>query len=98
MLLERVHPILAAIGDVVDEIHDARQRAEDEEGGEGLSDRLGIEERGRVAALAEHQRGEDDQVLRPLRGAQGLEQETSATGRRRDGHHVFRLPMPLGLR
>jgi hypothetical protein len=69
-----VHPILLAIGDVVNQVDDARQHAEDGERADGQRNGLGIEKRGGGAALTEHQRGEDDEIFGPLRRAQRHEE------------------------
>jgi hypothetical protein len=65
-----VAPVRFAIGDVVHEVDDARERAEDDEGLNRKADGTGVEERADEpaidAALAEDQRREDKQVLRPL--------------------------------
>jgi hypothetical protein len=66
--------ILLAIRHVVDQVDDAGEDAEDAERGERLADGLGHEERRRRRLLPEEQRGEDDQVLGPLRRAQGHEE------------------------
>ncbi len=58
-----------AIGDVVDQIHAAGQRAEDAEGFDRCEDRLAIEQ-----AFGEDQPGEDQEVLGPLAGAEGEEE------------------------
>ena len=54
-------PILLAVHDVVDEIHDARQRAEDGEGANRSNDGSGVGE-----TLPEEQAGEDEEILGPL--------------------------------
>jgi hypothetical protein len=56
-------PIAIAIGDVVHQVHDARERAENHEGRRGTAngDRIG-------EPLAEQQPGEDEEVLGPLAG------------------------------
>jgi hypothetical protein len=58
------------IGEIVEEIDGARQRAEHEERGQGQSEGLGIEQ-----PAAEECGSEHDQVLRPLLGTNGDEQE-----------------------
>ncbi len=67
--LRRVQPIGLAIDDVVDQVHDARQRAEHHERLDRPHDGRRITE-----PTAEDQRREDDQVLRPLMWTQGDEQ------------------------
>ncbi len=59
-----MHPIGFAIRDVVDEVHDAGESAEDDERRDGPPDSVCVQE-----ALAEDQRGEEHEVLRPLRRA-----------------------------
>ena len=75
MALERVQPILLAIGDVVDEIHDARQaRRRWRRPPSVCAIAWGSRNAGAVPRWPKQQRGEDDQVLRPLRRAQGHEE------------------------
>ena len=58
-----------AIGDVVDQVDHARQRAEDHERRQRVEDRRQVRE-----ALPEQQRQEHDEVLDPLRRTQRDEQ------------------------
>ena len=58
---QRMTAIAAAIGDVVHQVDDTGQRAEDGEGDDRVADRGRIEE-----PAAEEQAGEYQQVLRPL--------------------------------
>jgi hypothetical protein len=59
-----MQPVLVAIGDVVEEIDRAGERAEDGEGAERRP------QRGREEPLREYQPAEDEQVLDPLPRAQ----------------------------
>ena len=72
--LDRMQAIVVAVGDVVDEVDDARQRAEHDERADRVGDGGRVEERRGLAALAEKQRAEHEEVLRPLRGAQRHEE------------------------
>ncbi len=59
-----MQPIGLAIRDVVDEVHDAGERAEDDERRDRPPDGVCVQQ-----ALTEDQRGEEHEVLRPLRRA-----------------------------
>ena len=59
-------PIRFAVRDVVDQVDHARQRAEDDERGNGMEQCLHVQQ-----PLGKHQWKEDDEVLRPLRRAEG---------------------------
>jgi hypothetical protein len=61
MLLERVQAVRLAVHEIVEQVDDAGQRAEDGERGHRAGDRIRVEQ-----LLAEDQPREDDQVLRPL--------------------------------
>jgi len=63
-----------AIGDVIEEIHRARQRAEDDERRQGAQRRVAIEQ-----TAAEDQAGKQQEVLRPLLGAQRDEERKRQT-------------------
>jgi hypothetical protein len=69
-----VPAIRVAIQNVVDEIHHARQHTEDGKGAGGKEHRSDVQQ-----PLAEQQRGEDEQVLRPLGGT---ERESEAEDQR----------------
>ena len=58
--------IAVAVRDVVDQVHDAGQQAEDAKGGGRPSDRRDVEQ-----TQAEQQPREDQQILRPLAGTKG---------------------------
>ena len=53
-----------AIADVVDDVHGARENAEDRKRGHGGENRSGFEE-----AAAEQQSGEQEEIFSPLLGA-----------------------------
>ncbi len=72
--LDRMAAIGLPVRHVVEEIDDAGERAEDDERGEGIQDRPRVQQ-----PLAEQQRGEDDEVLRPLRRP---ERQDEARGQR----------------
>ncbi len=72
--LHGVPAVGLAIGDVVDQIHDTGEGAEDHEGERRVQHRPSVQQ-----PLAEAQRGEDDQVLRPLRRPERVDE---ADGRR----------------
>ena len=63
--LERMTSILLSIEHVIDEIYRRRECAEDEEGDDRLHDGVCV-----VEALCEDEGREDEEVLRPLTGAQ----------------------------
>ena len=65
----RMLPIAVPIQDVVDQVHDARERAEDGEAGRCACDGLRVEQ-----LDGKEQRREDEQVLGPLARPQGKEQ------------------------
>jgi hypothetical protein len=58
-------PILFPVEHIVDEVDRCGERAEDEEGGDGRDNSVRIAE-----PFGEHERREDEQVLRPLIRAQ----------------------------
>src|SRR3989441_1496042 len=70
--LERMPAIAVAIQDVVEEIHDTRQSAEDREGRQRAQHRRRHEQ-----LHAEQQSGEDQQIFGPLARAQRVEQVQS---------------------
>jgi hypothetical protein len=55
--------IRLTVSDIVDEVHDARQHAEDRESPKRAGEGARIEQ---LLLLAEDQAGKDDDVLRPL--------------------------------
>src|SRR5262249_35602427 len=74
----------------VDQIDEARERAEDAERREREQDGLRIDEGRARPALSEQQSREDDEVLGPLRGPQGQEE----AHRRRTRRHARGLGVP----
>jgi hypothetical protein len=75
-----------SVGDVVDQVDDTREDAEDRKGRRGITDRGGIEQ-----PLPEEEGGENDEVLGPLLGPQGPDQvqgDRPLPGSRGRGMHV----------
>ena len=80
VLLDGMAPIRLPVRDIVDQVDDARERAEDDERGDGMEHRLHVQQ-----PLGEHQWQEDDEVLRPLRRAEGQDE---AQGHRPGGRRL----------
>ena len=65
----RKPPIALAVDDVVEQIHDARARAEDRKGRGRPGHRFQVEE-----SASENESSEDQEIFRPLTGPQRGEQ------------------------
>jgi hypothetical protein len=69
VLLLRVKAVALDVGDVVPEVHRPRQATEADERKRGAHERPRLEE-----VLREKERGEDEEVLRPLVRPQGADE------------------------
>ncbi len=74
MLLQRMPRVRRTIGDVVEEVHDAGQRAEDDEGFNRNERLVRLEQ-----PAAENQAGKEQEVLGPLLGTERSEEESRQT-------------------
>ena len=81
MLLARMGPVPLAVGEVVDDVHRARQQAQDDERDRELQRRPEIAVSGEGEQLTvEDQRSKDERVFRPLPWTHRLEESSEHCG------------------